>query len=61
MEALIGAAAEFVGPGFLLPTRNGELFRWCLAHGLRVVQPLTLMSMGLYNEPQGAFLPSIVY
>ncbi|MGH8057901.1 MAG: GNAT family N-acetyltransferase, partial [Candidatus Entotheonellia bacterium] len=55
------AAAEFVGPGFLLPTRNGELFRWCLAHGLRVVQPLTLMSMGLYNEPQGVFLSSIVY
>jgi predicted N-acetyltransferase YhbS len=61
LKALIGAAAEFVGPGFLLPTRNGELFRWCLAHGLRVVQPLTLMSMGLYNEPRGAFLPSIVY
>ena len=49
------------GAGFLLPTRNGEVFRWCLAHGLRVVQPLTLMSMGLYNEPRGAFLPSIVY
>jgi hypothetical protein len=61
VKALIGAASEFVGPGFLLPTRNGELFRWCLAHGLRVVQPMTLMSMGLYNEPQGAFLPSIVY
>ena len=61
MQALIGAAPEFVGPGFLLPARNGELFRWCLAHGLRVVQPLTLMSMGLYNEPQGVFLPSIVY
>jgi len=61
VKALIGAASEFVGPGFLLPTRNGEVFRWCLAHGLRVVQPMTLMSMGLYNEPQGAFLPSIVY
>ena len=61
LQALIGAAAEFVGPGFLLPTRNGELFRWCLAHGLRVVQPMTLMSMGLYNEPRGVFLPSILY
>jgi hypothetical protein len=61
LKALIGAAAAFVGPGFLLPTRNGESFRWCLAHGLRVVQPLTLMSMGLYNEPQGVFLPSIIY
>jgi hypothetical protein len=26
-----------------------------------VVQPLTLMSLGLYNEPRGAFLPSIIY
>jgi hypothetical protein len=26
-----------------------------------VVQPMTLMSLGLYNEPQGAFLPSILY
>ncbi|HQU32058.1 MAG TPA: GNAT family N-acetyltransferase [Candidatus Brocadia sapporoensis] len=61
LKALIGAAPTFPGPGFLLPIRNGELFRWCLDHGLRVVQPMTLMSMGLYNEPAGAFLPSILY
>jgi predicted N-acetyltransferase YhbS len=61
LQALIGAAAEFVGPGCLLPTRNGELFRWCLAQGLRVVQPMTLMSLGLYHEPRGVFLPSILY
>jgi len=61
LQALIGAAREFAGPGFLLPTRNSELFRWCLEHGLRVKQPLTLMSIGLYNEPAGAFLPSISY
>jgi GNAT superfamily N-acetyltransferase len=61
IEALIGAAKEISGPGFLLPTRNSELFRWCLQHGLRVTQPMTLMSKGLYNEPTGAFLPSILY
>jgi GNAT superfamily N-acetyltransferase len=61
LKALIGAAREFAGPGFLLPTRNGELFRWCLSNGLRVTQPMTLMSKGLYNEPEGAFLPSILY
>lgn len=61
LKALIGAAKEFPGPGFLLPTRNGELFRWCLNHGLRIAQPMTLMSKGLYNEPAGAFLPSILY
>jgi len=61
IKALIGAAKEFVGPGFLLPTRNGELFRWCLNNGLRVTQPMTLMTKGQYNEPTGAFLPSILY
>jgi len=61
LKALIGAAKEFAGPGFLLPTRNGELFRWCLGNGLRITQPMTLMSKGLYNEPAGAFLPSILY
>lgn len=61
IKALIGAAKEFAGPGFLLPTRNGELFRWCLGSGLRITQPMTLMSKGLYNEPARAFLPSILY
>ena len=61
VKALIGAAKEFAGPGFLLPTRNGDLFRWCLNNGLQITQPMTLMSKGLYNEPAGAFLPSILY
>ena len=61
LKALIGAAPGFPGPGFLLPTRNGEVLRWCLERGLRIVQPMTLMSLGLYNEPAGAFMPSILY
>lgn len=61
LKALIGAAEEFAGPGFLLPTRNSELMRWCFDHGLKIVQPMTLMSRGVYQEPRGAFLPSILY
>lgn len=61
MQALIAAADAFVGPGILVPTRNAELFRWCLDNGLRVVQPMTLMSVGLYNQPTGSFLPSILF
>jgi len=61
LKALIGAAPAFPGPGFLLPTRNGELMRWCLENGLRVVMPMTLMTTGLYNEPAGVFLPSVIY
>jgi len=61
LQALIAAAKEFQGPGILIPTRNAALFRWCLEHGLRVVQPNTLMTSGLYNEPAGAYLPSILF
>jgi predicted N-acetyltransferase YhbS len=61
IRALIGAAPIFMGPGILVPTRNGELFRWCLANGMRLVQQMTLMTIGLYNEPTSAYLPSIHY
>jgi GNAT superfamily N-acetyltransferase len=61
LKALIGAATEFPGPGFLLPTRNHEVFGWCLNRGLKLVFQMTLMSIGLYNEPAGAYLPSILY
>jgi GNAT superfamily N-acetyltransferase len=61
LQALIGAAPAFGGPGFLLPTRNHEVMEWCLDRGLRLVMQMTLMTIGLYNEPQGAYLPSILY
>jgi predicted N-acetyltransferase YhbS len=61
LMALIGAAEEFGGPGFLVPMRNTELLRWCLAHGLRVVSMMNLMTIGLYQEPRGAFLASVLY
>jgi predicted N-acetyltransferase YhbS len=61
VQALIANADAFLGPGILVPTRNAGLFRWCLENGLRVVQPMTLMTVGFYNEPAGAYLPSILY
>ena len=61
VQALIAAAPAFPGPGFLVPTRNATLLRWCLEQRLRIVQPLTLMSMGRYEEPRGVWLPSISY
>jgi predicted N-acetyltransferase YhbS len=61
MQALLASADGFGGPGILVPARNGALFRWCLGQGLKMVQPMTLMSMGLYNEPAGAWLPSVTF
>lgn len=61
LKALIAAASGFPGPGVLIPTRNAELLRWCLENGLRIVQPMTLMSRGHYREPAGAWLPSVIF
>jgi hypothetical protein len=61
IKTLIAAASEIGRGGFLLPTRNGELFRWCLENGLQLVHQMTLMTMGLYNEPAGAYLRSVPY
>ena len=61
VQSLIANAEAFQGPGILVPTRNAGLFRWCLENGLRVVQPMTLMTIGFYNEPTGAYLPSVLY
>jgi len=61
LMALIAAANEFGGAGFLLPTRNHEVFKWCLENDLKLVFQMTLMTVGLYNEPTGAYMPSVLY
>ena len=61
MQALLASVQSFAGPGILVPSCNSVLLRWCLQNGLRVVQPMTLMSTGLYNDPAGAWLPSVLF
>jgi predicted N-acetyltransferase YhbS len=64
LKALISSATNddsYGGPGILIPSRNTQLFRWCLNNGLKLVQQLTLMTIGLYNEPAGSYMPSILY
>ncbi len=61
IQALIGAASDFERGSFLIPLRNEVLLRWCLDQGFRVAVPETLMSRGFYQEPAGAFLPSVLY
>ena len=59
---LLGAGQMRQEPlALLVPVRRAELFRWCLARGLRAVRPMTLMSVGEYREPQGAYVPSVLY
>jgi len=59
--ALLAQAKTFEGTGIQIPVRNHEVFSWCLTNGLRALHLNTLMSIGLYNEAQGAWLPSILY
>jgi predicted N-acetyltransferase YhbS len=63
MAALIaGAPSVSDAPtSFLLPTRQHELFRWCLQAGLRVVKPMTYMVIGDHRRPRGAWIPSVLY
>jgi predicted N-acetyltransferase YhbS len=61
LKALIAWTPAFLGPGFHVPTSNGELLRWCFDKGLRMVKAMTLMSVGLYSEPRGPYLPAVGY
>lgn len=62
MQALlIGASNQCEQLSFILPTRQTDLFRWLLKQGMRVIKPMTLMSMGEYHEPRGCYLPSVGY
>jgi GNAT superfamily N-acetyltransferase len=61
-ELLGGASRQIDQPlSLLVPIRSASLFRWCLARGLRVVKPMTLMAMGDYQPPRGAWYPSVEY
>jgi GNAT superfamily N-acetyltransferase len=62
LALLVGVSNQCTEPlSFLLPTRQAELFRWCLKNKMRAVKPMTLMSMGEYHAPRGCYLPSVGY
>ena len=63
MRALItGTLAAGDEPAsFLLPTRQTGLFQWCLSEGLRPVKPMTYMAIGEYRDPDGCWIPSVLY
>ena len=58
---VLGVGAGEQSVSLLMPIRRAELFRWALGQGLRVVQPMTLMTRGAYEPPTGGYLPSVFY
>jgi GNAT superfamily N-acetyltransferase len=63
MCALIAGALEASDEpaSFLVPTRQSDLFRWCLNQGMRPIKPMTYMTVGEYREPDGGWIPSVLY
>jgi hypothetical protein len=45
----------------LLPPRNGEMFREALRQGFKSIKLMSLMAIGPYDSPAGAWTPSIAY
>lgn len=46
---------------FLFPTRQSRLFRWLLSQGMRAEKQMMLMTRGTYQDPEGIYLPSVLY
>ena len=44
-----------------LPMRNGDLYRAVLAAGHRNRKVMNLMAYGPYEDPQGTFVPSVLF
>jgi hypothetical protein len=61
LKAVLGSAERFLGLGVPVPSRNAELLGWALESGLRIVQSSTLMTLGSYRDPNGAYSPSILF
>jgi GNAT superfamily N-acetyltransferase len=62
LQALLaGGAAQLGEPISLLVPLRSPLFRWTLEQGLRGVKPMNVMAMGAYQEPAGAWFPSVLY
>lgn len=60
LKALLAATKEIANPGVMIPTTNGELFRWCLENGLRMNQQFTLMDTEPSGPPKGTYWPGIL-
>ncbi len=61
-ELILGASAlHGRALSFLVPAEQHALLRWCLGEGLRVVKPMTYMSIGEYRPAVGCWVPSVMY
>lgn len=61
-QLILGAAARVGRPlSFLVPASQGGILRWCLDQRLRIVKPMSYMTLNEYRRPTGPWLPSTMY
>lgn len=61
-DLLLGIAAARPEPlALLLPPRQANFHRWSLSHGMRMLKPMSLMTMAEYHEPKGCYFTSVAY
>lgn len=56
-----GVSSSVPGARSFAPLRSGGLYRRALAAGHRNVKVMNLMALGAYDEPQGAWAPSVMF
>ena len=61
LEALLLFSATAAPISMLVPSRRARLFRFLLEEGVQMVKPASLMAIGEYQEPAGAFHPSVMF
>ena len=62
--AIVGEATRQTPPAYhrvFCPLLEGSLYRRLLASGARVVKPMNLMAYGPYEEPEGVWMPGVLY
>jgi len=61
LMVLVAHAPKSLGPGLLVPTRNGALLRWLFRNGARALWPAAILSIGDFHEPTTPYLPSMLF
>lgn len=61
-QLVLGAGAQIGRPlSFLVPAQQSGMLRWCLDQRLRIVKPMSYMTLDDYRPPTGPWLPSTMY
>ena len=61
LEALLAFSSSMAEISMMVPVRRPGLFRFLLKRGVKKIKPPSLMATGEYQEPRGAFHPSVMF